>query len=151
MRVSVRLSLLIGVVLACAAGARAAESLTPLLDPYFRIQSALTDDKTEGVRADATLIATEARSLGAGGEAIAAAATGLSATADIAAARAAFSKLSDALIAYAEQTKAATGDGVTAMYCPMVKKSWLQKGTAVKNPYFGKAMQSCGEKKKTAA
>ena len=149
MRVPVRLSLLVYVVLVCAAGAHAAGSLTPLLDPYFRIQSALTDDKTEGVQADATLIATEARSLGAGGEAIAAAAAGLGAAADIGAARVAFGKLSDALIAYAEQTKAPTGEGVTAMYCPMVKKSWLQKGTAVKNPYFGKSMLTCGEKKKS--
>jgi hypothetical protein len=30
----------------------------------------------------------------------------------------------------------------------MVKKSWLQKNGPVKNPYFGKAMPDCGEKKK---
>jgi len=29
----------------------------------------------------------------------------------------------------------------------MAKASWLQIGTAVKNPYMGKAMLTCGELK----
>jgi hypothetical protein len=29
-------------------------------------------------------------------------------------------------------------------YCPMVKASWLQKETDIKNPYMGKAMLICG-------
>ena len=33
-------------------------------------------------------------------------------------------------------------------YCSMVKKSWLQKDTKIMNPYAGKEMASCGEKKK---
>jgi hypothetical protein len=35
-------------------------------------------------------------------------------------------------------------------YCPMVKKTWLQskKSKEVLNPYAGKTMRSCGEKKK---
>jgi hypothetical protein len=32
-------------------------------------------------------------------------------------------------------------------YCPMVKKTWLQKDTKVMNPYAGKDMATCGEKK----
>lgn len=32
-------------------------------------------------------------------------------------------------------------------YCPMVKKSWLQKDSKIMNPYVGKDMASCGEKK----
>lgn len=32
-------------------------------------------------------------------------------------------------------------------YCPMVKKSWLQKDSKIMNPYLGKDMASCGEKK----
>ena len=35
------------------------------------------------------------------------------------------------------------------MYCPMVNKQWLQKGETVSNPYYGKAMLTCGEKKKS--
>ena len=36
-------------------------------------------------------------------------------------------------------------------YCPMVKKTWLQSKNSkeVMNPYAGKSMRSCGEKKKS--
>ncbi len=32
-------------------------------------------------------------------------------------------------------------------YCPMVKASWLQTDRAIRNPYMGRAMLSCGELK----
>jgi hypothetical protein len=35
-------------------------------------------------------------------------------------------------------------------YCPMVKKSWLQKDPQIVNPYAGKDMAGCGEKKKSS-
>jgi hypothetical protein len=127
--------------------AGAGDPLTAMLDPYFRVHTALSDDKTDGVRDDALAIKTAAKSLGAPGVKIVAAADALSAAADLGAARAAFSTLSDAVVAYSEHTKAA-GDGVHTMYCPMVSKQWLQKGDKVSNPYYGKAMLSCGEKKK---
>ena len=34
-------------------------------------------------------------------------------------------------------------------YCSMLKKTWLQKVTKITNPYAGKEMASCGEKKKS--
>ena len=127
--------------------ARAGDPLTAMLDPYFRIQSALSDDKTDGVKADALAIKTAAKSLGAPAEPIVVAADALSAAADLGAARTAFGTLSDAVVAFSETTKAA-GEGVHTMYCPMVNKQWLQKSEKVSNPYYGKAMLSCGEKKK---
>lgn len=30
-------------------------------------------------------------------------------------------------------------------YCPMVKKSWLSNNKAIKNPYYGNKMLSCGK------
>lgn len=30
------------------------------------------------------------------------------------------------------------------MYCPMVKRSWLQPEGDVGNPYFGRKMPGCG-------
>lgn len=126
--------------------ARAGDPLTSMLDPYFRIQSALSDDKTDGVKKDALAIKAAATSLGEPGAKIAMAAEALSGAADIGAARAAFGTLSDAVVAYSEKTK--TGAGVHTMYCPMVNKQWMQKGEKVSNPYYGKAMLSCGEKKK---
>ena len=127
--------------------ARAGDPLTAMLDPYFRIQSALADDKTDGVKTDALAIKTAAKSLGEPGAQIAVAAEALSAAGDLGAARTAFSTLSDAVVAFSEKTKAA-GDGVHTMYCPMANKQWVQKGEKVSNPYYGKAMLSCGEKKK---
>lgn len=37
---------------------------------------------------------------------------------------------------------------VKEAYCPMVKKSWLQKDGSIRNPYYGPAMPTCGEFKK---
>ena len=127
---------------------RAGDPVLEMLDPYFRIQTALSDDKTEGVKADALAIKTAAKALGEAGTTIAATAETLSSTSDLAAARAAFSALSDAVVAYSEKTKAA-GDGVHTMFCPMANKQWMQKGEKVSNPYYGKAMLTCGEKKKS--
>lgn len=135
-------------VLALTTGVRAGDPLIEMLDPYFRIQAVLSDDKTDGVKTDASLIAKQARALGEAGTPIAQAADELSAAADLAAARAAFSKLSDTVIAYSQSTKPA-GNDVHTMYCPMAKKQWLQKGEKVRNPYYGKSMLTCGEKKKS--
>ena len=128
---------------------RAGDPLLTMLDPYFRIQSSLSDDKTDGVKADAAAIASAARSMGEPGAPIARAADALATADSLVTARSAFSQLSDAVIALSESTKAETGDSVHAMYCPMAKKQWLQKGDKVSNPYYGKAMLTCGEKKKS--
>jgi len=59
---------------------------------------------------------------------------------DLKAAREAYSGLTEAL-------KKAKVQGVE-YYCSMVKKNWLQKDSSkVQNPYLGKGMASCGEKK----
>ena len=136
------------IVLACATAARAG-SIAMLLDPYFRIQDALVDDRIDTIKADAALVAKERRGTwrrrarGSRRRRPSWKKAG-----SIGDARLAFGKLSDAVIAYSEQTKTNPGDDVVAMYCPMVKKSWMQKGEKVRNPYFGKAMPGCGEKKK---
>ena len=123
---------------------RAADSLTAVLDPYFRIQSQLADDSNATTKADAQAVAKAAEALGAAGQPIVAAASELASTATLDAARDAFGKLSVAVLAYADTTKTAVGGHVSKVYCPMVKKRWLQKGETVKNPYLGKEMQSCG-------
>jgi hypothetical protein len=144
----------LGTLVLCAAlvmlarSAQAADSISAVLTPYFRIQTALVDDRIDTIKSDALLVAQEAGGLGAPGKPIEEAATALSQTTEIGAAREAFGRLSDAVIAYADGTKTSPGSDVATVYCPMVKKSWLQKNGEVKNPYFGKAMPSCGEKKK---
>src|SRR5207245_3404480 len=65
---------------------------------------------------------------------------------EIKAAREAFKPLSASLVKYLADNKAGVGTYHEA-YCPMVKASWLQTGKAIKNPYMGKQMLSCGELK----
>ena len=128
------------------APARAADAIDGVLTPYFRIQAQLADDKGD-VKADAELVAQAASGLGAQGEPIATAARTLAGSTSLAAARDAFGTLSDALIVYADSTHDAL-EGATTAYCPMVKKSWVQQGASIRNPYFGKSMLACGSVKK---
>lgn len=130
-----------------AGPAAAGEPITALLDPYFRIQAQLADDKAD-LKADADLVAAAAAQLGVAGEPVASAARELSGAQTLASARDAFGRLSDALIAYAASAKAGLGDQAVTVYCPMVRKSWVQQGEQVRNPYFGKGMLGCGEIKK---
>ena len=134
-------------LLASAVPARAADAIDGVLTPYFRIQSQLADDKGD-VKADATLVAEAAAALGPSGEPIAAAARSLASQSTLSAAREAFGALSDALVAYADSTHATLGSSTATAYCPMVKKSWLQQGDEIRNPYFGKSMLGCGTVKK---
>jgi hypothetical protein len=148
MKLMIRGALLVMLAVAVPGVAHAGDPLLTMLDPYFRIQTSLSDDKTDGVKADAAAIANAARAMGDSGAPIAKAAVALEGAADLAAARTAFGQLSDAVIALSESTKSQPVDGMQAMFCPMVNKQWLQKGNKVSNPYYGKAMLTCGEKKK---
>jgi len=64
--------------------------------------------------------------------------------ADLRAAREAFGPLSDAVIAFVRGEGGAMPDGINAAYCPMARKSWLQRGNTIRNPYYGKVMPECG-------
>ncbi|MEO5721058.1 MAG: hypothetical protein ABIR71_06270 [Chthoniobacterales bacterium] len=58
---------------------------------------------------------------------------------DLAAARAVFGTLSERAV-----TLAKGQNGYYVAHCPMVKKSWVQTSTEIKNPYYGKEMLACG-------
>jgi hypothetical protein len=130
--------------LAAVGVVHAAELNQALVDPYLRVQSALAADKVDTVKADAVEIVKAAEALGDKGQPIAAAATQLESAPDLAASRKAFGQLSDALFAYAKATSASMPPGVKTAYCPMVNKSWLQKGDKIRNPYYGSEMLECG-------
>jgi hypothetical protein len=125
-----------------------AQNLDRLIDPYLRIHANLAGDKVEGVSADAKLLAAEAGKLGDVGSSLAAAARELTAATDLKAARAAFGKVSEALLDYAARTKQALGAGVNIVYCPMAKQRWVQRGDQIANPYYGSQMLRCGELQK---
>jgi len=122
----------------------AAASLTPIIDPYLRIQRALNGDSLAGVKDDARRIGVEAAKLGARGRAMQAAAGDLAQAADLKAARAAFGSLGDAIMIDAKDSGAAIGDEVKVAYCPMAQKYWLQTGETIRNPFYGRAMSDCG-------
>jgi Cu(I)/Ag(I) efflux system membrane fusion protein len=65
---------------------------------------------------------------------------------DLKKARDAFASLSEVLAAYIKGPgrEEAHAAGIRIFHCPMRKAPWLQKGTAVQNPYLGKGMILCG-------
>jgi len=123
----------------------AAADLSGVVTPYLRVEAALAADSTKGVSGDAAEIAVAAGKLGAQAAPLAKAATELRGAADLAAARAAFWRLSDALIAYSKATGSPLGAGIRTAYCPMEKKYWVQKDGKIANPYAGSKMPTCGE------
>jgi len=125
-----------------AAGSRLPASI---VDPYLDIQAALAQDRSDEVRAKAGEIATAATALGAPAMKIDTAALQLASAGDVADARQKFGTLSEAMIAYMDGLHLKAPDGVRTAYCPMAKKSWLQKGDTLANPYYGTSMPTCGE------
>ncbi len=63
--------------------------------------------------------------------------------ADIATARNAFKALSSEITPLVQNNK-----DYVVMHCPMAKADWVQTDANVRNPYYGKAMLSCGMPKK---
>ena len=55
-----------------------------------------------------------------------------------------FNDLSNNIFALVKGLKANTNP-VYQQYCPMKKAYWLSDNAAVKNPYYGKAMLTCGK------
>ena len=129
---------------ALVASIGAADIPKELVDAYLQVQSALAADKLDGVPAHAKTIELGATTLGKDAEKLAASAKKLQDAKDIAAARSAFGELSDAMIAYADKTKSGFGADVRIAFCPMANKPWLQKEKAIRNPYYGASMISCG-------
>jgi hypothetical protein len=54
-----------------------------------------------------------------------------------------FAGLSTGFIALARSLKLST-QPVYQLYCPMKKSNWLSNEKAIKNPYYGSAMLTCG-------
>ena len=71
-------------------------------------------------------------------------ATNIAATKDLKKQREYFSAFSENMFALAKSTKLNTVP-VYKAYCPMVKASWLSNSSAIKNPYYGSAMLTCGK------
>ncbi len=55
-----------------------------------------------------------------------------------------FSGFSDKMFEMAKSAKL-NKEPVYKQYCPMAKGSWLSSSSAIKNPYYGSAMLTCGK------
>lgn len=117
-----------------------------VFDSYIKIQTALALDSTQNVSANATTIAKAVHgdSTKALPADVAKQAETLAKAADIKAAREAFKPLSDSLIKYLAANKAHAGH-YTKVFCSMANARWIQTGTTVSNPYYGKSMLRCGK------
>lgn len=136
-------ALLIGLPLAAQ---QPAEQVQAVVKPYLEIQAALANDRPEGAKAPAAALVKAARAMGKTGDGVAGPAATLEAAADIKAAREAFGPLSDAVIALVQaHGSPETAADVRLAYCPMAKRSWLQREAQVRNPYYGSSMATCGE------
>ena len=124
------------------------EPVKSVLDHYLKIQGELAKDSIKGVDQDAAAIskAVKGDEMKMLSPDVATQADTLAQAKDLKAAREAFKPLSASLVKYLADNKAGIGTYHEA-YCPMVKANWLQTGKAIKNPYMGKQMLSCGELK----
>lgn len=126
-----------------------AEALKSIVASYLEIQNHLAGDQFGQIKGPARTLASQAQALRKDGGPIAKSATALEQAGDLEAARTAFGQLSDAVIA---RLNAPDGKDAKAnlklAFCPMVKKSWMQRDEQIRNPYYGKTMLTCGEFKK---
>jgi hypothetical protein len=72
----------------------------------------------------------------------------ISETKDIGKQRSVFANFSLNMHALAKSLKL-SAEPIYYMYCPMKKAYWLSSNKAIKNPYFGSAMPTCGGVKET--
>lgn len=68
----------------------------------------------------------------------------IAASKDINQQREVFSNFSNNMATVAKAVKLSS-EPVYLQYCPMKKASWLSNEAAIKNPYFGKQMLTCGK------
>lgn len=71
-------------------------------------------------------------------------ATAISETKDLKKQRELFSNFSNNMAALAKTVKL-TSQPVYQQYCPMKKANWLSSDKAIKNPYYGSGMLTCGK------
>lgn len=131
---------LFGLARLTAAGAMDMKSdmKSEILSSYVKVSAALAADDLAAAKTAAEAVADHAGMSGAN-KAIAPKATAVAKAKSIDAARDAFKTLSEAV-----EPLAAGEKGYVVMNCPMKNADWVQTSNDVKNPYFGKAMLTCG-------
>ena len=131
--------------------------LLPILNSYLDIKNALvaTDPMTAATKAGELVTAIAGVDMKALSEAdgnafmiaqekLKADAQAIASSDKIGAQRTAFSSLSNNIYALAKAAKL-SARVIYHQYCPMKKMYWLSTEAAIKNPYYGNMMLSCGK------
>jgi hypothetical protein len=112
----------------------------PIFVAYEEGRQALIEESLPQVRDAADDLAQAARA--ARESKLAKLAAKLAGAADMSEAREAFAAVSDEAIRY---RSSANGARPTVIWCEMEKKSWMQPGGKIGNPYVDESMRTCGE------
>ena len=121
-----------------------------LLTHYYAIKDALVAGNGSTASANAALFIQSLNKLTNGAiaddskTALLKDAAPIAASSDIKKQRESFASLSTNLATLAKTVKLST-EPVYMQYCPMKKWSWLSSDKAIKNPYYGSAMLTCGK------
>ena len=122
---------------------------TPMFENYLAVQTSLAADDLQAAVSAAKKMESSVPQKGKDQNAgerlskISLLTKNLAASTDLEQARAAFAGISVLMI----PLKSESGIQMSEYFCPMVRKSWLQRNGKTQNPYFGKRMIGCGEKK----
>ncbi len=150
--------LLIALTVTTSGKAQPAGSLlSPILDNYYAIKNALVAGDAAGAAKHAasfnaavsvvdnkSMSTDESNFFKAAQAVLLAESKSISSSKELAKQRDAFIKLSESMITLAKNVKLDTKP-VYVEYCPMKKASWLSSEQAIKNPYYGSAMLTCGK------
>lgn len=119
-----------------------------LLDIYYGIKDALVKGNADLVRTKAEEFSKSAVTVQdlpeADRKVLLKDAAALSSAKDLKEQREYFAEFSEHMFTLAKSVKL-SGDPIYKIYCPMKKANWLSKESAIKNPYYGSAMLTCGK------
>lgn len=138
-----------------------AAALSPLLTSYYGVKNALIASNSAGAATSSAefskaIAAVDMKTLPAAGmeafmslqEKLAFDARHIAESKDIAHQREHFANFSANFFKLAKAVKL-TDDAVYYDYCPMKKSYWLSADAAIKNPYYGSQMLTCGKVSET--
>lgn len=131
--------------------------LAPVLNDYYNIKEALVAGDAKAAAEKATGFLKDMNGVDmhaipmkdhmafmALKDKLAADAQKISASTDISKQRESFAGLSANMASLAKQARL-SDQPVYLEYCPMKKSSWLSSDSAIKNPYYGNSMLTCGK------
>lgn len=127
---------------------------SPLLSSYYNLKDALVSSNADMASTSASAFV---KALDAAGRemvndssraVLLNDANAIAETKDLKVQRTKFATLSANMFVLAKTVKLSTSP-VYLQYCPMKKASWLSDNKAIKNPYYGSMMLTCGSVKET--